>query len=268
MLRPSLQTVADKHGLYLDYIHARAARNNNLKVTWQDYKGNKHDLDYVIEAGGSETVTGKPKAFIETAWRRYTKHSRNKAQEMQGAIGPLAETYRDSHPFLGVALGGMFTTGSLTQLMSHNFHILYYPYDSVVKAFAAVGIDASFDETTPAADLQAKVEAYERLPAARQALIGQTLIGLHKAQLATFINSLEVVLTRTVETVYVVALHGSSQTMASVADAVTFLEGYAEALTAHPFVRYEVMLKYTNGNEVSGKFSDKTSAIEYLRQFA
>ncbi len=268
MLRPSLQAAADKHGLYLDYKHRRPARGGNLKVTWRDHKGNTHDLDYVLEAGGSETVVGRPKAFIESAWRRYTKHSRNKAQEIQGAVVMLSETYRADHPFLGVALAGVFTAGSLTQLASHGFHVLFYPYESVVRAFAAVGIDADYGETTPEADMQSKVDAYEALPDARKAVIGRTLLRLHSAELHTFIQSLEVVLTRTVQAVYVVALHGSSQEMTSVADAITFLIGYTEAATAHGFLRYEVLVRYTNGNEMSGRFNDKGSAIDYLRQYA
>jgi hypothetical protein len=47
-------------------------------------------------------------AFIETAWRRYTRHSRNKAQEIEGAIGPLAETFAHARPFLGAILAGQF----------------------------------------------------------------------------------------------------------------------------------------------------------------
>ena len=50
--------------------------------------------DYVLERGGTDTVRGLPAAFIETAWRRYTKHSRNKAQEIQGAVLALAHAKR------------------------------------------------------------------------------------------------------------------------------------------------------------------------------
>src|SRR5580704_1075007 len=94
LLHPLLLQVAEKHGLYLDYQHARAARANRKKVAWRDNKGNSHDLDFVLEAGGSESEVGTPRAFIECAWRSYTKHSRNKAQELQGAIIPLAETFQ------------------------------------------------------------------------------------------------------------------------------------------------------------------------------
>ena len=79
-----------------------------------DLNGNEHDLDFVLERGGTATKRGIPVAFIETAWRRYTKHSRNKAQEIQGAIVPLFETYKRYHPLMGAILAGDFTPGALT----------------------------------------------------------------------------------------------------------------------------------------------------------
>src|SRR5262245_54716752 len=115
-IRPVLQSVATDLGFYLDGKGERKARGTKRKVAWVDGKGNTHDLDYVFEAGGDADTIGTPQAFIEIAWRRYTKHSRNKAQEIQGAILPLAERYQDYRPFLGVVLGSVFTDGSLNQL--------------------------------------------------------------------------------------------------------------------------------------------------------
>ena len=122
-----LLSIAQEFGLYLDYKHSRPARGGRKKVAWTDSYGNTHDLDYVLEEGGSEKMQGCPRAFIETAWRRYTKHSRNKAQEIQGAISPLATTYQNFRPFLGVVLAGIFTEGSLDQFRSHNFNVAYCP---------------------------------------------------------------------------------------------------------------------------------------------
>lgn len=87
-LHEPLQAIAQEFGLYLDYPHKRPARSNRKEVAWQDAHGNTHNLDYVLEEGGSENERGRPRAFIENAWRRYTKHSRNKVQEIQGAVGP------------------------------------------------------------------------------------------------------------------------------------------------------------------------------------
>ena len=144
------------------------ARGKKHKVAWIDGKGNTHDLDYVFETAGDADHIGTPRAFIEIAWRRYTKHSRNKAQEIQGAILPLAERYSDAHPFLGVVLGGVFTEGSLNQLRSHGFTVLYFPYKSVIGAFAFAGIDAAFDEDTPDSQLLRKVKQYQKLSAAKK----------------------------------------------------------------------------------------------------
>lgn len=84
-IRKPLMAIAEEFGLYLDYKHARPTRGGKKIVTWRDLRGNTHDLDYVLEEGGSEEALGRPRAFIEIAWRRYTKHSRNKAQEIQGS---------------------------------------------------------------------------------------------------------------------------------------------------------------------------------------
>ncbi|MCH8852643.1 MAG: DNA methylase [Planctomycetes bacterium] len=259
-----LQEVADDYGLYLDRKHPRRARGGKRKVAWTDNKGNVHDLDYVIEEGGSETVQGRPRAFIETAWRRYTKHSRNKSQEIQGAIVPLAETYAESHPFLGVVLAGDFTRGSLTQLRSHGFQILYYPYETIIEAFAIANIDAHFDEGTPDADLQEKVDAFEALSESRKQQIAKKLRDLMQRELALFVGSLKETLERSVKRVRIVPLHGSPHDLASIDDAVAFIEAFDEASSNNPFVRYELDVLYTNGDAIRGEFRDKADAIRFL----
>lgn len=161
-IRERLQELANQHSLYLDYQRKRKARSGK-KVSWQDKYGNSHDLDYVLERGGTEAICGLPTAFIETAWRRYTKHSRNKVQEIEGALIPLADTYSHLHPFLGTILAGVFTQGSLNQLASKGFQILYLKYDSIMNAFASVGVDASFNESTSEAEFQAKINQWNNL---------------------------------------------------------------------------------------------------------
>ena len=80
-------------------------------------------------------------AFIESAWRRYTKHSKNKAQEIEGAVLPIADKHVFSAPMLGCILAGVYTAGALEQLKSVGFKVLYFPYDSVVEAFRSVGVE-------------------------------------------------------------------------------------------------------------------------------
>src|SRR5437016_5100811 len=170
---PLLESFAKKHGLYLDKKGLRPARPGK-KVTWTDRNENKHDLDFVLERGGTAEEKGDPVAFIETAWRRYTKHSRNKAQEIQGAIMPLVETHGAS-PFIGAVLAGEFTEGAISQLVSLGFVVAYFPYETVVKAFSIVGIDASSDEGTPDSKFAARMKKWNALPQAQKDNVGREL---------------------------------------------------------------------------------------------
>lgn len=264
-VRPSLQEVAEQLGVYLDGKGERKARGTKRKVAWLDGKGNTHDLDYVFEVGGSDEQIGSPRAFIEIAWRRYTKHSRNKAQEIQGAILPLAERYCDHHPFLGVVLGGVFTDGSLNQLRSHGFTVLYFPYESVLAAFAVVGIDASFDEDTSDAALLRKVRQFRKLSTHNTEKIARSLRSRRKVELEKFTSLLRVALTRRIESVYVLPLHGRARTLADVLEAIEFIESFNESEPDESFVRYEVGVRYSNGDEVRGQFNDKVTAVVFLR---
>src|SRR4051794_33926710 len=192
---PLLAKFAEQHGLYLDQKGKRPCRPG-LKCTWLDLNKNTHDLDFVLERGGTPQKRGIPAAFIETAWRRYTKHSRNKAQEIQGAITPLAETYKNARPFIGVILAGEFTEGALKQLRSLGFSVLYFSYHSVVRAFIDHGIDASFEEDTPDAVFQEKINAYKALTTQKRAALARSLLRTQKAEVEKFMETLEKVVSR------------------------------------------------------------------------
>lgn len=260
-----LQQIAEEFGLYLDYKHPRPARGGKSKVAWTDSRGNVHDLDYVLEEGGSEKTLGRPRAFIESAWRRYTKHSRNKAQEIQGAIAPLAETYHDCRPFLGAVLAGVFTEGSLAQLRSHGFKLVYCAYENIVQAFASKGVDVSTDESTSEVELQRKVDAFDRLADAQSKRVADEIRRLHGDQFDLFFSELRACLARSIAHVFVLTLSGLSRQLDSIEDAVRFVEAHDEAAPASGFVRYELNVRYTNGDEIKGAFREKGRAIAFLQ---
>jgi len=164
IVEPHLESFCQRRGLYLDNQKRTRPARKGRKVTWKDLYENSHDLDFVIERDGDDQTLGRPVAFIEVAWRRYTKHSRNKAQEIQGAILPLAEKYKWSNPFLGTVLAGVFTEGSLEQLRSLGFQVLYFPYTTLVSAFGSESIDIEFDESTADEVFHQCTEAIERTP--------------------------------------------------------------------------------------------------------
>jgi hypothetical protein len=262
-VEPLLGSFAEEHDLYLDKKGPRPARRGN-KVSWTDNNGNTHDLDYVIERGGSGAKIGKPVAFIETAWRRYTKHSRNKAQEIQGALVPLLETYKNDAPLIGAILAGVFTDGALTQLRSLGFAVVYFPYESVIEAFNRAHLDANFDEGTADAEFSRKIRAWEGLGRAQRMRVAKALLEINGDQIQGFMDKLKRAVTRRIQSVRIIPLHGSAVQCSSIEEAIAFVEKYSEQSLPQPVVKYEVQVLYTNGDRIEGQFGDKRDAIQFL----
>ncbi|MEX0810960.1 MAG: hypothetical protein WD048_02010 [Chitinophagales bacterium] len=256
---------ARKHKLYLDTQGERPARTGK-KVSWIDSFENSHDLDFVLERNGTKNKIGDPVAFIESAWRRYTKHSRNKAQEIQGAILPLVATHKNYAPFMGVMLAGEFTGGALNQLKSLGFNVLYFPYDLILQAFKKYGIDASTEENTTEKDFQDKINKWENFDKKRN--LARYLLKLNKQEVDTFFENLEKAVSRFIESISVLPLHGASSTLPTVKEAIDFIESYQNKNGSLPVLKYEIVVRYNNKDKVEGIFNSKESAIEFLESYA
>ena len=266
-VKPYLQKFAQKHGLYLDGKGFRPARSGK-KVTWQDHSGNVHDLDFVLERGGTPEKIGMPVAFIEVACRRYTKHSRNKAQEIQGAILPLKETYSQVAPVIGVVLAGVFTKGALDQLRSLGFSVLYFPYESVIAAFQTVDIEAGFEENTRESEFRKKLSAWKRLSRKKQALVSQTLLNSDPAAIQKFLDNLEAAVNRRVILIRLLPLHGQAVEFDSLQSALKFIAGYDDQKAQTSFVKFEIQVRYSNGDQIQGEFRDKKDARSFLQRLS
>ena len=263
---PLLTEFAREKELFLDRKGKRPCRTGR-KCPWEDSHGNKHDLDFVLERGGSPEKTGIPAAFIETAWRRYTKHSRNKAQEIQGAIMPLAETYANAAPFKGAILAGLFTEGAKTQLRSLGFTLLHFPYEMIVRVFQTYGIDASSEENTPDAVFQEKVDRFRRLTTRQLCSLPQDLMKANAKAVRQFMDSLAKSVSRRIERIIVLPLHGMARELATIEEAISFVNGDDDAGALQPLQRYEIQIRYNNGDAIEGKFGDKDRAVEFLLSY-
>ena len=67
---------------------------------------------------------------------------------------------------------------------------------------------------------------------------------------------------REIESVRVVTPDGMAK---SPAEAIAFIESFDESRPETPFTRYEVGVRYSNGDEIRGQFMDKATAIIFLR---
>lgn len=266
-IQPQLQSILS-HSHFLDSVStSRTARAGKKKVTWFDSQGNKHDLDFVIELNGTDSVKGAPKAFIECAWRRYTKHSKNKTQEIQGAVIPLAETYAHNKPFLGAILAGDFTAPSIQQLMSHGFHVLYISYQEIVQAyFSAISLDISYNESTSLTDLKSKADAVEQLNPQQFSLVTQQLIQIIQPKLVPFLQALNISLTRAIDKIIIQPLYGTISTFPDVMSAQQYLSSINLSVVPNNvgFDRIFVFVEYSNGENFRAEFFDVINALDFL----
>jgi hypothetical protein len=262
-LEPRLRKFTEANELYLDRESSNRRRSGKT-VRWEDDYGNEHKLDYVIEENGTVEERGDPIAFIEVAWRRYTKHSKNKAQEIQGAIRPLVAKYSDNAPFSGVVLAGEFTDNAVKQLESLGFTVLYFEYDTITEAFDREGIDAYWEEDTAEDDLRAEVNKWEALSEDHKQRIAEHLIDLNQNKVDQFFTELEATITRNIEIIRVLPLSGKTHDFENVDDAVNYIQSVDGDETDGSVVRYEVQVRYDNGDEITGEFSKKTNAINFL----
>lgn len=270
LILPLLEDFCRKHSpsdpekaLFLDRKGRRAARHGQ-KLTWVDKYGNSHDLDFVIERGGTQNKLGYPIAFIEAAWRRYTKHSKNKAQEIQGAVIPIAEKYAWNAPFIGAFLAGVFTDPAIEQMKKVGFTVSLFPYETIVKAFSLVGIDISFNEQTPDKHFASIVAKLENLNKEQWDIVKKNLLSLNKSEIHNFFTSLDNALGKRIDRLYLIPLHGKTYEFHSPDEMISFIREYKDDDDVLPLVKYEVFVKYTNGSEIRSQFHEKQEIYDFL----
>ncbi len=65
-----------------------------------------------------------------------------------------------------------------------------------------------------------------------------------------------------IDSIYVILPHHALKT---VAETVAVIECFDESKPREPFTRYEVGVRYSNGDEIRGQFKDKATALAFLR---
>ena len=253
--------------IYVDFKHKRKARRNAKKVSRKDVYGNSHYLDIVIEKDGSEEKFGKPVGFIEVGWRRYTKHSKNKAQEIAGAILPIIDRYKDIAPFYGTVLAGDFTDNAIKQLISEGFCVIYFSTDTVFKAFSEENIDIRFEQDTSDDKLQEFCNAIDNMSQKKINKVRKFLMDRNEKEIEAFDKALLDSLNRKISSISVVALYGETKEFNNIPSACAYLSSIkpyeADRLD---MVKIEIKISFNNEDSISMVFHEKQRAIIKLRE--
>ena len=112
-----------------------------------------------------------------------------------------------------------------------------------------------------------KVAAYDALPGAKRTALALALLRTQKASVEDFMRALEKVVSRQIDRIEILPLHGSATELPNVEDAIKFLLRYTEKGALKPIQRYEIRIRYNNGDSVEATFHDKRDAIAFLRTY-
>lgn len=266
LMKKPVMEFAKKNNLYFDTYGERTARPSK-KLTWTDVNGSKHDLDFVLEKDGTDETIGTPVAFIELAWRRYTKHSKNKVQEISGALNPICKQYDLIKPFKGAILCGHFTDNALEQLEKDGFSVLYIPFDKLVEAFKKYGFDIDFDEDTTESEFKKKNAQLKKR--ANQPLlqnVREELLNSCSNEIKGFIRSLESSYNRKIKTISILPLHGKRMEVADISSAISFIRGYSALPDDNGLEYIEIIVRYNNESMIQCQFKEKQEVIEFLNR--
>lgn len=264
LMKEPIREFTERNRLYFDSYGLRKARKGK-KLSWVDIHGSSHDLDFVIEKNGTETNIGTPVAFIELAWRRYTRHSKNKAQEISGAVNPICEKYKRLKPFKGAILSGLFTENSLNQLKNDDFHVLYIPFDKVVQAFKTHGFDVFFDENTKESDIKRMYDTVTRK--SNKLLLNKVrneLLNVCSDEIGRFIKELENSYNRKISCIHILPLHGVRMEVTNIEKAISVINSYNELPDNYQLQYIEIIVHYNNGSVVQCQFKEKEEVIDFL----
>lgn len=252
--------------MHLDTKGLRPGIRAGKLLSLPDSEGNKHDLDFVLERKGDAKHGGTYAAFIECAWRRYTKHSKAKAQEIQGAVLPLVRKWAALGPVPAAVVAGQWSRPSIKQLESSGFVVLQLDFQSTVETFADFGIDIQGRDKVSDEFWQAQVASIRALPDDRKAQLAAELRNRNADDFRSFAQELESRVVRTVQIVRFYPIHGRIFEFGSLKTAIAAIRNYNERQQAHPLLRFEFEVIYTNGDTVKGSYASVAASEDFLKQ--
>lgn len=147
VMLPLLAEVANDLSLFLDNRTVnRSCRGE--KVQWPDAQDNYVDYDFVLEIGGDNKRAGIPVAFIESFWRRGSRHSKDKARDDTNKLLPMRDSYVTAR-LLAIAACGEFTEPARDYVRSRNVELFYIGKSSILNAFNSCGVPLDYPDTLP-----------------------------------------------------------------------------------------------------------------------
>ena len=181
---------------------------------------------------------------------------------------PLRDTY-DTCCFLGAILAGEYTAGGKNQLASHGITVFHVPFRTLADCFFRQGVDLDYPEDASDEHKRSIIARWESLSEGQFAAVKQSLWAAIADDYSEFRTTLVKSLVRQVKSVVILPLYGSKLQFRSVPNAIAGLSRLDTKQPTHgSFVKFEVQLRFSDGDRIEGSFHAKHQALDFLRRFA
>jgi len=93
------------------------------------------------------------------------------------------------------------------------------------------------------------------------------LLKLNKKSVDEFFSLLTDSVSRFIERIIILPLHGQESISSSVNEAIGFLKKYSEDKPKLPLSKYEIIIRYNTGDRIEASFKDKKDSIKFLETY-
>ncbi|MCD6592585.1 hypothetical protein J7L00_00655 [Candidatus Bathyarchaeota archaeon] len=114
--------------------------NPLIDEKWKDKSGIEHEIDFVI---GTKT---NPLILIDSKYIKYTKHAREKVNEIFMKLTSIKESYLSVNMLIAV-LAGSFTNDALKTLETRGVHVFHIPFKRVAMNLRRFGVIIDWPES-------------------------------------------------------------------------------------------------------------------------
>jgi hypothetical protein len=153
-------------------------------------------------------------------------------------------------------------------LTSHGIAVLHIPFSALADSFASKGVNLRYPEKATDATKAGVISKWDALTPSDLSALRASVRAAAGAAYTGFMAGLREVLSSPVTSVCIIPMFGHDMHFASVSDALAALADYDEEKPAPVrFRRFEVMVRFSNGDTAFGNFGTKDAAVSFLNHF-
>ncbi len=262
---PLLTRVANQLQLFLDApTIERTSRGR--KILWQDVYGGFVDYDFVLELGGTLDSRGIPVAFIESFWRRGSRHSRDKIRDDSGKLLPMRDKYPTAR-FLGVIAAGELTLPAKTMLHDRNIDLFYVSKEKVLNAFKVNGLTIDYLDTVSEREKEELLLDFERaFTSSKKQQVASTLLDLiGQASVNSYVDRVRAKLSALPQELRIIVRHESNPLRFQSIESVSQFLTNPKFIVTNNREEYIYQITYSDGEEFS-RIVDTMNGLKELHQ--